>query len=342
MRFCGFGFRPNLPLASHVLSLKALEESHVETPRFLRLFDVFSRRQRENPKPVASLTKEFRNRLIMFCIETFGQGGARRSSVEKDFWEEAHEKLRYLVGRPLLSEERPMNPLTPFEDTANFLVKCHDAHVLDFIEYIFHTQDFWRHYHSVGTDLIEDIDHLFLIDKLPYALTSFDWKTERKQTYLGEQDVKTVASFPQVIRRDDQVTHAWSIGPTLTLLRDKQFASANQEFLKALEDYRKGDFGDCLTKCCCAFESTMKLICDRNGWAYSQNDTAQPLLDKIFNNNSRLDSFFKQPLLIIATLRNRLGAHGAGTQQRTIPQHFAKYAINATAAAILLLVEECL
>jgi hypothetical protein len=47
--------------------------------------------------------------------------------------------------------------------------------------------------------------------------------------------------------------------------------------------------------------------------------------------------------LNIATLRNKLGsAHSAGTQQRSVSQHLAKYAINATAAAILLLVEECL
>ena len=51
---------------------------------------------------------------------------------------------------------------------------------------------------------------------------------------------------------------------------------------------------------------------------------------------------FEQPLLNIATLRNKLSnAHGAGVQHRRVPQHVAKYAINATAAAILLLVEEC-
>jgi hypothetical protein len=50
----------------------------------------------------------------------------------------------------------------------------------------------------------------------------------------------------------------------------------------------------------------------------------------------------EQPLSIVATLRNRLSkSHGAGIQQRDIPPHIAKYAINATAAAILLLVEQC-
>ena len=47
------------------------------------------------------------------------------------------------------------------------------------------------------------------------------------------------------------------------LLRDKSFTSADQEFIEALEDYRKGDYGDCLTKCGSSLESTMKIICDR-------------------------------------------------------------------------------
>src|SRR4029450_5031974 len=33
-------------------------------------------------------------------------------------------------------------------------------------------------------------------------------------------------------------------------------------FLNALEDYRKGDYGDCLTKCTSAFESALKITSD--------------------------------------------------------------------------------
>jgi hypothetical protein len=45
--------------------------------------------------------------------------------------------------------------------------------------------------------------------------------------------------------------------------------------------------------------------------------------------------------MIVATLRNRLSkAHGAGVQIRNVPRHLAAYALNSTAAAILLLVAE--
>ncbi|MFO0888248.1 MAG: abortive infection family protein [Isosphaeraceae bacterium] len=308
--------------------------------QFRRLFDVFSRRHHEDPKPVAPLTKEFRSRLIMFSTQSFGRR-TPRSAFEKEFWDEIHEKLRYLVGRPLLGNQNPINMPSSYDDTVQFLMICNDIHVLDFIEYIFQTQDYDRYQATIQNDLIDGINDLLLVDDLPYALTSFVWGT-RKEIFHGvEQDAEYLVSYPRVIRRDDQVTHVWSIEPALTLLREKQFTSANQEFLKALEDYRKGDYGDCLTKCGSAFESTMKLICARNQWQ-SPSDQARPLLLTILQHSSLEQNYFEQPLLNIATLRNKLStAHGAGTQQRQPPQHVAKYAINATAAAILLLVEEC-
>ena len=56
---------------------------------------------------------------------------------------------------------------------------------------------------------------------------------------------------------------------------------------------------------------------------------------------TNLDSYFQDPLILIATIRNRLGkSHGAGMQQKTVPRHVASYVINATASAILLLVHE--
>jgi hypothetical protein len=43
--------------------------------------------------------------------------------------------------------------------------------------------------------------------------------------------------------------------------------------------------------------------------------------------------------MIIATMRNKLGPHGKGTTPVVVPEHFAKYALHTTAAAILLLAD---
>ena len=57
--------------------------------------------------------------------------------------------------------------------------------------------------------------------------------------------------------------------------------------------------------------------------------------------NAGLEPFFEQPLVLVATIRNRLSkSHGAGLNSRDVTEAKAEYAINATAAAILLLVKE--
>jgi hypothetical protein len=100
--------------------------------------------------------------------------------------------------------------------------------------------------------------------------------------------------------------------PALMLLQRPAFKTANLEYLEALEDYRKGDFGDCLTKCGSSFESVLKIICERKKWAYRQTDTASSLVKTVLDNTS-LDNYFEPVLMIVATLRNRLSkSHGAG------------------------------
>lgn len=190
--------------------------------------------------------------------------------------------------------------------------------------------------------LVDDINHFLEIDDITYAVTSFV-REERVERHHGAPTTFSyLTQHPRVIRRDSQVTHSQAVEPALRLLSDSRLASANREFLEALEDYRRRDYDDCLVKCGSAFESTLKVVCSERRWPHTQTDTAKPLIQAIIA-NSALDSYFEQPLSVIATLRNREStAHGAGTQTRNVAPHRAQFAINATAAAILLVVQECL
>ena len=108
--------------------------------------------------------------------------------------------------------------------------------------------------------------------------------------------------------------------------------------MEAWDDFKKSDFDDCLLKCGKAFESVMKIICDKKGWAVKPPGTAKPLLETIIS-ESKMPPFFQDPLILIATMRNKLSAHGGGTATVSVPIYVARYALNATASAILLLVE---
>ncbi|MCY2968372.1 MAG: hypothetical protein NT069_32865 [Planctomycetota bacterium] len=143
----------------------------------------------------------------------------------------------------------------------------------------------------------------------------------------------------QIIRVDNQAIHQSAIQPALQVLAAREYTHANAELIAAFNDYKKGDYPDCLVKCCSAMESVLKVIIKRERWGGNEVDkeTAGPLIAR-FRNQTGLDSFFEQPLILIANLRNKISpAHGAGDKPKIVPQHFAHYALNATTSAILLL-----
>lgn len=298
------------------------------------LFDVFSRRKNTQENLSNTLTQEFKNRVIMLLsrlLQTTQHGDLRNQ-----FFQEMHQKLSFLLGKWHISNDPRY--LSPDEDTLAFLLGCDDAYFLDFIESIFQAESY-RRIDQDENKLVEDLNELFLLDDIKYAITPFVREPGKAIFYGVERDTKALASYPRVILREDEFSQSSLIEPTINLLSDQGFTSANSEFIEALEDYRKGDLGDCLTKCGSAFESTMKILCDRNGWHYDQADTASKLL-RILITHTNLEPFFEQPLIIVATIRNRMSkAHGSGMLDRKVTRPVARFAINTTASAILLLVE---
>lgn len=311
-----------------------------------QIFDVFSRRSGVASQMREDVPVTTRNRVFLCCGDIFSN---RRSysgggDYTQQFWEEIHRFLQLRHGRGQLSDPRS-RASSPAEDTIAFLSSCKSGEFLDFLEYIFRVECFF-HVSLPEAEVVAELNELLRADNLPYYVTDFVKEHVREivegpPPFGGREGtvIKTLA-FPTVIARDSEVIHRHVIEPVLKLLQAPAFKSANAEYLEALEDYRKGDLGDCLTKCGSAFESVMKLICERKGWPYKQTDTAGPLVKMILDHTD-LENYLEPVLMIVATLRNRLSkAHGAGVQIRNVPRHLAAYAMNSTAAAILLLVAE--
>ncbi len=304
---------------------------------FSQVFSVFSRREKAAATVSKPLTKEFRFRVLQLCADTFTDSFYEFSP---GFWVEMHRSLRYLHGRPSLTGERTDSERV---DVLTFLSQCSEEHFFDFIELIFKSRSYDRlPTASNGVDhFVDDVNGFLRVDDLPYSLTGFiRQKVQNEFSHGGTFTTIETLSYPQIIRRDSEAIHETAIQPTLTLLTNPAFKAANEEFLEALKDYRQGEYADCIGKCGSSFESVMKVICYRKKWPYQQSDTAEPLLKTIID-RTKMESFFHQPIMLVATMRNRLSSsHGAGVQVRNVPEHRARYAINATASAILLLVHE--
>jgi hypothetical protein len=251
-----------------------------------------------------------------------------------EFWDVVRQKLLFSVGRPRLSARAA----TELDDTFIYLETCSDAEFLDFIELALGTDTpMYLHVNLGGHNaLVSNINAAFDAGNLPYQLTDYVWEEVRDGYGTGHR----IGHFPQIILREDQVTHSQAIEPVLHLLAQPGLASADQEFLDALQHYRKAEYGDCLTKCGSALESTIKLICGRRKWPHKETDTLATLLQVYFD-HSGLPGFFKEPIMLVGTIRNRLStSHGAGAVPKSVSPQIAHYAVNSTAAAILLLVAE--
>lgn len=310
---------------------------------FKQLFNVFSNRNTEVQPFVHKVPTTLRNKIILYCHEVFGLNlfSGNNSDYITEFWNEIFRLLRYLNGKVRLST---MNTITPSEDVIAYLLECDYDQFLDFVELIFKCNCVHKLSIDVNT-IVSDINEFFISECVGFELTEMisEQVIEKVNGYpfLGrETTVVHIVQYPQIIKKENQLVHSNIIIPALTLLRDPKYQFANKEYLEAQEEYLRGDYGDCLTKCCSSLESVMKVICDKRRWDYKQTDTASTLI-KIIINRSKMETFFEPSFTIIATLRNRLSnSHGAGSVPKDVPSYYAQFALNSTANIIVLLVQE--
>jgi hypothetical protein len=306
------------------------------------IFNSFSKRGKPVEPFVSDIPETFKNKILLFCRDTFSNkfNPCGSGNYLQTFWEEIRRIMLYRHGRLRLTETT--SDLNSAQDAISFLLSCRNEEFFDFIEDIFRVECLFHVTHNEN-DLVAKINQLFSSDSMGYELTEMIKEKQVGETGFGRMsEVIVTIAWPQVIRKDDQTIHNTAIKPVLQFLSDPAFKTANIEYLEALEDFRKEDWGDSLTKCCSAYESVMKIICEKKKWKYAQADTVSPLIKTIIK-NANLETHFEQPLVYIATLRNKYSkSHGAGTQPKKVTQGIARLGLNLTASAILFLARETL
>ncbi len=304
----------------------------------LRIFDVFSRRPEALSKPTHDIPPTTRNRIFHWVNELYSNSRSDLATIGKgnyvgEFWNEIRLRLMYRTGRAEIGNSRDGR------DAIDYVLKCRGKEFLDFLEDIFSAKTLF-HVSIADDKLVDEVNGLLRLDNLPYHLTGFLTETVDDDPRFPGRMVTYTRAYPKVIMKESETLHLTAVEPTMILLQRPHFRNANSEYLAALEDYRKGDFSDCLTKCASAFESVLKVVCDRKKWSYQHTDTASTLVRTILAKTT-LGAYFEPLFLIVPTLRNKLGsAHGAGTATKLPPRHIALYALNATASAILLVAQE--
>lgn len=162
---------------------------------------------------------------------------------------------------------------------------------------------------------------------------------------IKENGVGYEWSGGHIIRIDSELIHSEVVKPTLMFLNGSMYDGPRQEFLSAHSHYRASEHKQAIVDCLKAFESTMKAICDKRGWAYDKGKATAKDLIAICFDKGLVPSYWQNNLANLRALlesgvptgRNKTSGHGQGATPVAVDNSVAEYIMHMTASTILFL-----
>jgi AbiJ N-terminal domain 4 len=307
------------------------------------MHDLYSKRQKRIQGEVPEVfqyenfPEPFRWQVVYILRDVFGEPAP--FSMFNKFFRTVYDILIREYGVEKLGQS---NSNKYQEILEAFLIKCQACEkVLDIIELVF------RDMNSVISGGGNEYDMLtsYNFSNDIIVISPDEAVAELNKRFL-EHGLGYQFESNEIIRVDSKFIHSEVVKPALRVLADDIYKGANDEFLKAHEHYRHGRYKECLNECLKSFESTMKAICTKRSWTYSDKDTAKKLIDICLQEKLIPDYLQSQFTSLrsslesgIPTLRNRTSGHGQGSEISEVPSYLASYLLHLTATTILLLTD---
>ncbi len=302
------------------------------------VYDIYSKRQSGKSPDVyqyKELPQPFRHQLVYILRDILGQIDEHdfnpSYSPSEQWYRQVHDILVREYGVPQLHERGNY-----YQDIVfNFILAADVLRVLDVIQLSF----------RLAYVLDSRNERL---RSTPNVVKNLDEAVEELNARFREHGIgyQFESHTHKIMRVDSEFLHQEVVKPSLHLLRAPHFAGAEEEFHKAHKHYREQEFEGTISESLKALESTLKVICTRKGWSFSERDTASKLIQIVFDHElipNYLQSQFNGLRTIleggVPTIRNRDGGHGTGATPRRVPAHLAAYVLHQTASAIVFLTE---
>ena len=301
----------------------------------MSVYNLFSKRQkllRETPTDVLvydELPERLRKQICYIISDTIGEGTYQRKA--STYYGIVHDILLREYGLDQLTNSAYRKDSE--QDLMDFIMRFTTVdEVLDAVEMCFRVID---------KLLREDVQY-----HDPRRIGVINEALEDLNTRFKENGVGYAYEGGELIRIDSTYIHSEVVKPTLNLINNVDFKGVDEEYRSAHEHYRHGKNKECLTDCLKAFESTMKVICNRKGWAYDVKDTSKQLI-KICFDNGLLPAYLQTQLTSlrvllesgVPTIRNRQGGHGQGGIPQKVDDETARYALNLCGSNVLYMIE---
>lgn len=165
-----------------------------------------------------------------------------------------------------------------------------------------------------------------------------------------------------LISKENEIMHSEIVKPSLQYLSQAEYEGANEELLQAFADFKDGHFKNAIINANKAFESTLKIIIEKNGWqpvkfiprskkklnaepqkTDLQKAVASDLIETL-TQNIKVESFQRNAMMglsnslqSLASLRNTVG-HGQGGVINEVDIRRCEFAIHTAATNILFLI----
>ena len=304
----------------------------------MAIFDIFSKRLARSKGVVDVYTYDeipahLRAQIVHILFDIIGD--VRQYASGYDDTQKAYDQMHAILCREYGLFRLADHKRDPMDEFISFILEQPDTEkMFDAVELAFRyievigSRNAWngvygRDYRQIVKAAIDELN-----DRFKEAAVGFQYENGK------------------MIRIDNMLVHQEVVKQALNLLSSPNFAGANEEFLKAHQHYRAGNHKGALNEALKAFESTMKIICKKRRWAFSESDTAKSLIDVCFR-NGLIDPFWQSECAALRALlesgvptgRNKLAGHGQGADKKDVPGYVAAYVIHLTAATIVFLVD---
>ncbi len=306
----------------------------------MAIFDLYSKRRAKETGGLPDvysydfIPNALRVQIVHVWGDAFGPPKTYGSKAD-EIYEAMAGILRREYGVFALPNDNDRNPRAgnEYHEVKEFFLCCKDVgRALDVIE--------------LSCRLIENVAGESYYNNRGNAPEIAEQAIEEINERFNENAIGYQYSDQILVRLDSELMHSEVVRPALEMLAKREYAGAQQEFLKAHEHYRHGRKSESLIECYKAFESIMKSICDKRGWTYDKNKAAAHLID-ICLANGLIPAFWQNNFAGLRTLlenavppaRNKRAGHGAGTTPTVIPDEMVPYVLHMTAATILFLGE---
>ena len=301
------------------------------------IFELFSQRNAKKKDSdvyeYENFPPEFRNQCYFIIYDFFELYNRNYTFGTDKIWGQIYDiYIRQKGIKRITQSERFYSKK---RDVEIFFSESKGQDFLDFIDLAFHFIDKKLRNHSFnGYDHVINGER----EKADEAIRELNYRF--RHYGLGYEFIDG-----QIIKKTNELIHQEVVKPVLSLLHDKRFKGAEEEYLKAFESYKNGNNKDALMNAQKSFESTMKCICKIKKIKYKEEDTSKTLIKHLIENSfipPYQDNYLNNLEQVLSgglpTVRNKEAGHGQGDEIKNVDICLVEYAIHLAATNIVYLV----